>query len=85
AVPDQITDIPEINPGNAIRTREFVMQGMGRNVNINGKQMDMNQIDEEVNLGDTEIWEISNDGSSMGGMMGGNGGIAHPFHAHGVQ
>ncbi|MBT2710975.1 multicopper oxidase domain-containing protein [Bacillus sp. ISL-47] len=86
AIPANLTDIPEIDPESAVRTREFVMQGMGRNVNINGKQMDMNRIDEEVKLGDTEIWEISNDGSGMmGGMMGDNGGMAHPFHAHGVQ
>ncbi|WP_217608863.1 multicopper oxidase domain-containing protein, partial [Bacillus sp. GbtcB15] len=62
------------------KTRQFIFQGMGPSVNINGKQMDMDRIDEEVNLNDTEIWEISND-SGMGMM----GGMAHPFHAHGVQ
>lgn len=85
-IPSELTDIPEIDPATAVRTREFVMQGMGANVNINGKQMDMDRIDEEVTLGDTEIWEISNDNSGMmGDMMGDNGGMAHPFHAHGVQ
>lgn len=40
---------------------------------INGRPFDMNRIDENVRLGETEIWEIS------GEMM------SHPFHIHGVQ
>ncbi|WP_404333161.1 multicopper oxidase family protein [Mesobacillus maritimus] len=81
-IPEKLTDIQKIDPSSAVRTREFVMQGMGPNVNINGKQMAMDRIDEHLNVHDTEIWEISNENSGMGGMMG---GMAHPFHAHGVQ
>ncbi|KMY52536.1 multicopper oxidase [Bacillus sp. FJAT-27231] len=81
-IPSQLTEIPEADPSTAVRTREFIMQGMGNNVSINGKQMDMNRIDEELNLHDTEIWEISNEEM---GMMGGNQGMAHPFHGHGTQ
>ncbi len=80
-IPDKLTDIEEINPSKATVTRTFAFQGMGKSVNINGKQMDMDRIDEEVQLGATEIWEITNTDS---GMMGGMG-MAHPFHAHGVQ
>ncbi|WP_047984067.1 multicopper oxidase family protein [Ornithinibacillus californiensis] len=79
-IPDQLASIEKIDLEDAVRTREFVFQGMGPGVNINGKQMDINRIDELVNLHETEIWEISNE-SGMGMM----GGIAHPFHAHGVQ
>lgn len=79
-MPDLLATIPRIDPLKAVRTREFVFQGMGSSVNINGKQMDMDRIDEELKLNSTEIWEISNASS---GMMG--GGMAHPFHAHGVQ
>ncbi|MGG6447409.1 multicopper oxidase family protein [Pseudobacillus badius] len=79
-MPDKLAAIPRIDPSNSVRTREFVFQGMGRNVNINGKQMDMDRIDEELKLNDTEIWEITND-TGMGMM----GGMGHPFHAHGVQ
>ncbi|MGG5253403.1 multicopper oxidase family protein [Neobacillus sp. SM06] len=79
-LPSKLVDIQKINESTAVRTRQFVFQGMGSNVNINGKQMDMNRIDEQLKLHDTEIWEISN---ASGGMMG--GGMAHPFHAHGVQ
>src|SRR5699024_4701208 len=79
-VPTELTTIEKIAPETASTTREFVFQGMGPHVNINGKQMDMDRIDEEVSLDNTEIWEVSND-SSMGMM----GGTVHPFHAHGTQ
>lgn len=81
-LPEKLAVLPKIDPKTAIKTREFVFQGMGPMVNINGKQMDLDRIDEELKLNSTEIWEISNE--SMG-MMGGSGGIPHPFHAHGVQ
>lgn len=81
-LPSQLVDIPEVDESMAARTREFVMSGMGRNVTINGKQMDMDRIDEQLKLHETEIWEISNEGL---GMMGNNMGMAHPFHGHGTQ
>jgi FtsP/CotA-like multicopper oxidase with cupredoxin domain len=46
--------------------------GMGMH-GINGRAFDMERTDEEVRLGDVEIWEVS------GEMM------AHPFHIHGVN
>ena len=46
--------------------------GMGM-LAINGRAFDMQRVDEEVRLGDIEIWEVS------GEMM------AHPFHIHGVH
>ncbi len=45
----------------------------GRSIPINGKVMDMERIDEVVNLGDIEIWEISNNGAP------------HPIHIHDIQ
>lgn len=80
-IPEQLTKIDKIDPESVARTRKFALQGMGRNVNINGKQIDMSRIDEELSLHDTEIWEISNDSMGMRGGMK----MAHPFHAHGVQ
>ena len=48
-------------------------RGNGGGMGINGNSMDMNRIDEEVRLGDTEIWEVfSNE-------------MAHPFHVHGTS
>lgn len=78
-IPKKLVSIERINSSEVINTREFVLQGMGRNWNINGKQMDMKRIDEYLKLNDTEIWEVSNKAT---GMMG---GMPHPFHAHGVQ
>lgn len=73
SVPKKLADISKIDQDKAVKTRKFVLQGTGENVNINGKPMDMDRIDEIVKLHDTEIWEISNDG------------MGHPFHVHGVQ
>ncbi len=47
------------------------MGNMGNEFQINGKTMDMATINERVNMGDTEIWEITNDSMMM-----------HPFHIH---
>ncbi len=82
-LPEKLAVIPKIDPETAIKTREFVFQGMGPMVNINGKQIDLARIDEVVHRNSTEIWEISNESMGMMNMMG--GGMAHPFHAHGVQ
>ncbi|MDY0407176.1 multicopper oxidase domain-containing protein [Virgibacillus sp. 179-BFC.A HS] len=79
-IPTKLTTIDKINPDDAVKTRKFVFQGMGPMVNINGKQFDMDRIDEKLRMNDTEIWEISNE-SGMGMMDG----TVHPFHAHGVQ
>src|SRR3546814_17841433 len=52
------------------------MGGMGAGMGmhgINGRAYEMERIDEEVRLGDVEIWEVS------GEMM------VHPFHIHGVH
>ncbi|MGV3487596.1 MAG: multicopper oxidase family protein [Tuberibacillus sp.] len=78
ALPNKLADIPKMDPNKAVVTRQFIMQGMGNTVNINGKQMDMNRIDEAVHWHDTEIWEISVNSSTMGAM-------AHPFHIHSTQ
>jgi len=80
SLPTSLAPIEWLRPEDATLTREFVFLGMGPNVNINGKQFDMDRIDEFVSLGDTEIWVVSNQ-SGMGMM----GGTIHPFHAHGTQ
>ncbi|WP_070119562.1 multicopper oxidase family protein [Bacillus marinisedimentorum] len=81
-LPDKLADIPEPDRSSAKRTREIAMQGMGPMVNINGKQMDINRIDEVLKLHEPEIWGITNPKMRM---MGNEGGLAHPFHVHGVQ
>jgi FtsP/CotA-like multicopper oxidase with cupredoxin domain len=78
AIPESLTDIEPLIEGNEPRTRVFDLQSMGISGTINGKSFDMNRIDEEVNLNETEIWIIRN----RGGMMQTGG---HPFHVHGTQ
>lgn len=74
SIPEKLTTIEKIDERKATTKREFNFQGTGSSVSINGVQMDMDRIDEEVNLGSTEIWEVGN-----------FTGQTHPFHAHGVQ
>ncbi len=50
-----------------------MMSGGGHATAINGVSMDMAVINEEIKLGDTEIWEIQ------------AAGMAHPFHVHGTS
>ncbi|MEE8230416.1 MAG: multicopper oxidase domain-containing protein [Qipengyuania citrea] len=81
ALPRQLATLPQIDPGDAVRTRHFVLDmGMGMRMmrgggfTINGKSMDMQRIDETVRVDTTEIWQVEN--ASM---------MAHPFHIHDVQ
>ena len=81
-IPKELVEIPKYDRNELIRSRDFVMSGMGRMVSINGKQMDMNRIDEEVKLNELEEWVVTNQSSGGMGMMSSS---SHPFHVHGVQ
>ena len=70
-LPKKLTTLEKFSPKEAVRTRKFILSGMMRNLNINGRSMNLNYINERVPLGDVEIWEIKND------MM-----IDHNFHIH---
>ncbi len=82
-VPQKLIDLPALPENSASNTRRFVlnmsmgmgmMMGRGGSFTINGREMDMQRIDERVKLGATEIWEISNTSP-----------MAHPFHIHDIQ
>lgn len=77
-IPGSLTTITPIQSSDTPKTRVFELQSMGISGTINGKSFDMNRIDEEVNLNESEIWIITN----LGGMMQTGG---HPFHVHGTQ
>jgi FtsP/CotA-like multicopper oxidase with cupredoxin domain len=77
-IPEKLAYMDQISLDSAQNIRFFELQGMGITGTINGKQFDMNRIDEEVNLNETEIWVVRN----IGGMMHAWG---HPFHVHGTQ
>lgn len=83
-LPQRLNTIKRWNPEDADVTRRMLlggpvregmrMPGPGPRIPINGKLMSMERVDEVVQLGDIEIWEIVN-----------RGGQAHPFHIHDVQ
>src|SRR5690625_8017769 len=85
-IAEQLVEIEDYNRTDAVRSREFVMSGMGPMVNINGKQMDMSRIDEKLNDDEWEEWVSSNESSGgMGAMMGMMDATPHRVHVHGVQ
>ncbi len=87
-IPEELAEIEHYKEEDVVRSREFVMSGMGPMVTINGKQMDMDRIDEYVNTGELEEWIVTNDSGSNpmgGGMMGGMASTPHPFHVHATQ
>jgi suppressor of ftsI len=71
-LPSRLNAIPVVDEGAVVRTRRFTLQFTGRT--INGKSMDHMRIDEIVNMGDVERWDIVNESIAY-----------HPFHIHGVQ
>ncbi|NTW71543.1 MAG: multicopper oxidase domain-containing protein, partial [Eubacteriaceae bacterium] len=77
-LPEVLTVVSKIPEGDNPKIRVFELQNMGLNGTINGKYFDMDRIDEEVKVNETELWIIRN----LGGMMQGTG---HPFHVHGTQ
>jgi suppressor of ftsI len=65
--PEGTGAVPEIPDG--VTTRAFRLEGHRE---INGKEMDMNRIDEVVPAGATEIWEVTSNSQP------------HTFHIHGA-
>jgi FtsP/CotA-like multicopper oxidase with cupredoxin domain len=78
AVPERLVEIEEPEAQNGLNVRRFELQSMGISGTINGKSFDMDRIDEELRLNESEVWVIRN----PVGMMQSGG---HPFHVHGVQ
>ncbi len=78
ALPARLADLPAVSDSGITKTRGFELQmsGMGPFAKflINGKSMAMGRIDEVVEQGVAEIWEVSNFSP-----------MAHPFHVHNTQ
>lgn len=78
ALPARLAELPAASDSGVSKTRGFELQmsGMGpfASFKINGKSMSMDRIDEVVEKGVTEIWEVSNSSP-----------MAHPFHVHNTQ
>ncbi|MBP1919166.1 multicopper oxidase family protein [Youngiibacter multivorans] len=78
AVPERLAEVGEPEAQTGLNVRHFELQSMGISGTINGKSFDMDRIDEELRLNESEVWVIRN----PVGMMQSGG---HPFHVHGVQ
>jgi FtsP/CotA-like multicopper oxidase with cupredoxin domain len=86
-LPDRLSVIERYQPRNTDnfenpRRFSFFMRHM--NGLINGRTFRMQEVadDERIRLNSTELWELANDGSSMGMMMR---PMPHPVHLHGKQ
>lgn len=84
SIPTTLVSIENYDINNVVNKRKFVMSGMGPMVNINGRQMDLNYINEQVKINNLEEWTIINNSSQMG-MMGRNNSTPHLFHINGAQ
>lgn len=78
-VPETLSIIDKMEEIEATGVKTIELDGMGHMVTLNGKQFDMDRIDDNVLVNQVEIWEIT----TTGGMMMGSTG--HPFHIHGTQ
>lgn len=63
----QLADLPPADESTAVRTRTFGLSGRA----INGRPMDLGRIDEVVQLGDAEVWAVTNQDPQP-----------HSFHVH---
>lgn len=73
-VPERLSTGPDIETSGA-QTRQFTLSHQMMQWLINGRQFQMLQVVEEVQRGETEIWEIRNSESSQ----------PHPMHIHGFH
>ncbi len=82
---DSLAGAPVPEFGEPVRRRSFrldmmsgggmmgMMSGGGGGMGINGASMDMSVVNEQLRLGETEIWEVS------------AAEMLHPFHVHGTS
>jgi suppressor of ftsI len=69
-LPARLAAHDHLHEPDAVRTRSFELDGRA----INGTKLDMRRIDEVVDAGSAEIWEVRN-----------ASGTPHNFHPHGVS
>jgi FtsP/CotA-like multicopper oxidase with cupredoxin domain len=69
-VPARLTDLPRLDPAQAVQTRRFVLSVH----EINGRKMDMGRVDAVVTKDTIEVWRVSNGHDTP-----------HSFHVHDVQ
>lgn len=74
-LPNRLAEVCFPDESSADRTRQIrlAMEMMSGHT-INGRQFEMERVDERVEQGSTEIWEFVNDSN-----------VPHPMHVHAVQ
>jgi blue copper oxidase len=91
SLPERLTRHEVLDTAQAVNAnapRVFTLEmGRGMRWMINGRQFDMEDVarDEKVRLGDIEVWEFFNQGSTGMGMGMGMMSQPHPMHVHGLQ
>lgn len=74
-LPGKPSEVNFPKASDAVRTRPIRLDmEMMNGHTINGRQFEMERVDERINQGDTEIWEFINKSS-----------VPHPMHVHAVQ
>ena len=71
-IPDFMRELPDINMDEVRRERLWVFDYDNGLWTVNGKLMDANRIDANIEQGSAEIWTIRNAGNTW----------AHPIHTH---
>lgn len=75
SLPDQLSQPDFPQPSEAVNRRTIRLgREMMTGHTINGRQFGMERVDEQVNQGDTEIWEFVNETN-----------VPHPMHVHAVH
>lgn len=74
-LPNKLTEVhfPDESSADSTRQIRLAMEMMSGHT-INGRQFEMERVDERVEQGSTEIWEFVN-----------NSNVPHPMHVHAVQ
>ena len=72
SIPSKLRHVEAISTDEAVRFREFRYDWIGGVWTINAKTWEKNRVDGNPQLGDVEIWRLSNN----------TGGWFHPIHLH---
>ena len=70
-LPRRLSEIPALSVDADTPRRTFRFESMMMNHTINGRTFELERVDEQVPIGQTEVWTLVNDSP-----------LAHPIHVH---
>ena len=84
SIPKRLAKVTKLDPRQAVKTRKFELSSAMAiagepSLMINSKSFDIERIDERVNVGTTEIWEIANPSRRSENFS------SHPFNIQGAR